>query len=68
MRRLTSLLCGGDKCEAWVGVFGEWVREIVQKRRLTLEGSIDRGVYYCEEQNSIFFIQMIYGKVVAQYC
>ena len=31
------LLCG-EKCEARVGVFGKWFREIVQKRRPTLKG------------------------------
>ena len=52
LRPLASMLC-----EAWVGVFCKWVHKIVQKRRLMLEGFIDRGVSYCEEQNSIFLIK-----------
>ena len=42
---------------AWVGVFGEWVREILQKRRLTLEGFINLLSYYREGQNGILLIK-----------
>ena len=57
----------GDKCQALVGVSGKWAHKIVQKRRPSLEGVYVKDVHQYEGQNDLY-IEMIYGKDIAQRC